>query len=109
MNPHKGIREHNGYILFTYLVYAFLGITIIYILLIFKAEVLTGLPVTNIDDCKAAIKHFLSIGCNKVIITLGSKGAICATSKDNEPFLIDAPKVKAVDTTVSTRFLLVVR
>eukprot|EP00112_Aurelia_sp_Birch-Aquarium-sp1_P009374 Seg2063.1 transcript_id=Seg2063.1/GoldUCD/mRNA.D3Y31 product=Ribokinase protein_id=Seg2063.1/GoldUCD/D3Y31 len=64
-----------------------------------EAEILTGLPVTNIDECKAAIKHFLSLGCNKVIITLGSKGAICSTSKENEPLVINAPTVKAVDTT----------
>ena len=81
----------------------------IYILFISKAEVLTGLPVTNTDECKAAIKHFLSIGCSKVIITLGSKGAICATSRESEPFVIDAPNVKAVDTTVSTQILVIVR
>ena len=65
-----------------------------------QAEILTGLPVATTSDCEKAILKLMEIGCQKVIITLGSKGAICATVSDKEPLIVHAKKVKAVDTTV---------
>ncbi|XP_065058167.1 ribokinase-like [Rhopilema esculentum] len=64
-----------------------------------EAEILTGLPVTNDEQLKKAIKGLLKSGCCKVVITLGSRGAICAESSQEEPTFISAKQVKAVDTT----------
>ena len=65
-----------------------------------QAEILTGLPVDSTSDCEQAILKLIEIGCQKVIITLGDKGAICATVSNREPFFVHAKKVEAIDSTV---------
>jgi len=64
-----------------------------------EAEILTGLPVDSTSDCEQAILKLIEIGCQKVIITLGDKGAICATVSNREPFFVHAKKVEAIDST----------
>jgi ribokinase len=41
-----------------------------------EAEALTGLPVTSVDEAKAAAAALLSKGVGAVVITLGDKGAL---------------------------------
>ena len=61
---------------------------------------MTGLSVTTVEEAKAAAMKLIEMGCKKVIITLGSKGSLLATS-DGEPVHVPAQSVNAVDTTVS--------
>ncbi|XP_056643211.1 ribokinase-like [Diorhabda sublineata] len=63
-----------------------------------EASVFTGgLPVNNICEAQNAASALIKKGCNSVIITLGSRGAIYADNK--EKFHICSPTVKSVDTT----------
>lgn len=63
---------------------------------------LIGLPVTNSDEALTAAKRLMEKGCkNHVLITLGKKGALLLSRNDSEPILVQAPKVQAIDTTVS--------
>ena len=66
---------------------------------------LTGLKVTGIVDALEAAKELLNKGCkNCVVITLGSQGAMFLEKKQpNKPIFVPAPKVQAVDTTVSNK------
>jgi ribokinase len=41
-----------------------------------EAETLTGLPVTTVDEAKAAAEALLARGVGAVVITLGDKGAL---------------------------------
>lgn len=43
-----------------------------------EAETITGMPVTSIDQAKACAAFLLGEGLSRVIITLGSKGALLA-------------------------------
>ena len=58
------------------------------------------MPVNNELDCQNAILKFIESGCHKVIITLGSRGAMCGSAEDKRPFFVKTKEVKAVDTTV---------
>ena len=62
---------------------------------------LTGLPVTCSDEALAAAHGLMEKGCrNHVLITLGSQGALLLSRSNlSVPVWVDAPKVKAVDTT----------
>eukprot|EP00794_Sanderia_malayensis_P020308 gene20308-22300_t len=64
-----------------------------------EAEVLTGLSISNETDRNKAIASLLASGCKKVVITLGSKGAVYATTDSHEVKFIPSDKVDAVDTT----------
>lgn len=52
-----------------------------------------------------AVKTIIKLGPKAVITTLGAKGAVVAT-EDGLVVHVPVPPVKAVDTTVSGRFVL---
>ena len=62
-----------------------------------EAETITGMPVHSIDEAKKSAEFLLRQGLRKVIITLGERGSLVASSDGME--LIPAFKVNAVDTT----------
>ncbi len=62
-----------------------------------EAEVITGLPVHTIEDAKKCAAAFLQQGFRRVVITLGGRGSLLATSQQTE--LIEPFPVKPVDTT----------
>lgn len=64
-----------------------------------EAETLTGVSVYDIDSARAAAAKFEMHGVKYVIITLGSRGAAIVSGDRAE--IIDAYKVKAVDTTAA--------
>lgn len=68
-----------------------------------ETEFITGLTLTTLDDFKkAAVKIVEDIGPKLTIVTLGPQGALVAQKKDSGEIVVDkvdAPKVKAVDTT----------
>ena len=64
-----------------------------------EATALSGVTVDSIDSAKVAATHLIKAGAAKVIITLGSQGALFADGQGFEQLL--APKVKAVDTTAA--------
>ncbi|XP_063420015.1 ribokinase-like [Mytilus trossulus] len=64
-----------------------------------EAEMMTGLPVSDVAQAEAAIDVLLGKGCRYAIITLGEKGTVFASKDNRTPTYIPATKVKAVDTT----------
>ena len=62
-----------------------------------EAEVLTGLPVHTIEDAKKCAAALLQEDFRRVVITLGARGSLLATSQHME--LIDPFSVKPLDTT----------
>ena len=62
-----------------------------------EAEALTGIPVHTIEDAKKCAEYLLAQGLRHVVITLGERGALLATS--NGPELIPAFKVDPIDST----------
>jgi ribokinase len=63
-----------------------------------EAEILTGLPVTTVDEAKAAADRLLSMGVRTAIITLGAQGALYHTK--DVSVLVPAFKAgEVVDTT----------
>ena len=64
-----------------------------------EATALSGVTVDSIDSAKAAATHLIQAGAGKVIITLGSQGALFTDGQGFEHLL--APKVRAVDTTAA--------
>jgi len=64
-----------------------------------EAELMTGHPVDTVEDAERAILHFLELGCNTAIITLGSKGVVFASAYDRQVKHVPTTMVKAVDTT----------
>ncbi len=64
-----------------------------------EGELLTGLPVTNIESAGKAADVLHAKGVPNVVITLGPKGAL--VSSDSRKRLITAPAVTAVDTTAA--------
>jgi len=62
-----------------------------------EAEVLTGLPVHTIEDAKKCAAALLQHGFGRVVITLGARGSLLATSQNTE--LIEPFPVKPIDTT----------
>jgi len=64
-----------------------------------EAEMLTGIPVNNIDSAKQAALILSAKGIEIVIITLGEQGALLY--QQNEFKLIPTNKVTAVDTTAA--------
>jgi len=62
-----------------------------------EAEVITGLAVQSIDDAKQCAAALLQQGFRKVILTLGSRGALLAAPEGSE--LIAPFKVTPTDTT----------
>lgn len=64
-----------------------------------ELQILTGLPVTDIDSAKSAAQKLLAKGVQTVIVTLGENGSLLITAKKAEH--IPAFKVDAVDTTAA--------
>ncbi|WP_411379159.1 ribokinase [Pseudomonas sp. MPB26] len=64
-----------------------------------EATALSGVTVDSIESAKTAATQLLRAGAGKVIITLGSQGALFADGQGFEH--LSAPKVKAVDTTAA--------
>ncbi|MEJ7777952.1 MAG: PfkB family carbohydrate kinase [Daejeonella sp.] len=64
-----------------------------------EAELLTGVRVHNEHSAREAADQFKSYGAENVIITLGSKGAWVSAAGINQ--LVEAPIVKAIDTTAA--------
>jgi ribokinase len=64
-----------------------------------EAYDITGVLVNDLESAKKAALHFISMGVNTVIITLGSKGAALITKERAE--LIPAIKVNAIDSTAA--------
>lgn len=64
-----------------------------------EAELISGIPVKDINSATLAARNLYERGVKVVIITLGSKGALLFTGKEAK--LIPSPKVEAVDTTAA--------
>ncbi|MCX6236908.1 MAG: ribokinase [Bacteroidia bacterium] len=64
-----------------------------------EAELISGIPVKDIDSATLAARNLYERGVKVVIITLGSKGALLFTGEEAK--LIPSPKVEAVDTTAA--------
>jgi len=64
-----------------------------------EASALSGVVVDSLDSAKVAATRLIKAGAGKVIITLGSEGALFADGQGFEHLM--APKVKAVDTTAA--------
>lgn len=64
-----------------------------------EIETLTGIPVHTPEDASRAAAALLAKGVERVIVTLGSEGALIKTP--NEEVLIPACPVTAVDTTAA--------
>jgi len=62
-----------------------------------EAETITGMPVQTIEDATACARHLMSQGLQRVIVTLGAKGALLATRDAVE--LVPPFKVDTKDTT----------
>lgn len=62
-----------------------------------ELELLTGMPVTSIEDITKAAQVLLGAGIRDVVVTLGERGALWAHGEEAQ--VIPAPTVDAVDTT----------
>ena len=62
-----------------------------------EAETITGMPVRSVDDARACAAHLVAQGLQRVIITLGDKGALLASGGATE--LIAPYRVATKDTT----------
>ena len=62
-----------------------------------EAEAITGMPVRSIDDAGKCAEYLLTQGLSRVIVTLGERGSLLATSKGLE--IIPAFKVDPIDST----------
>ncbi|XP_033216965.1 ribokinase-like [Belonocnema kinseyi] len=64
-----------------------------------EAECITGIDNLTVSNAQEAIDKLLLLGCNIVIITFGSSGAIFASSDNPKVSFVPADKVKPIDTT----------
>lgn len=64
-----------------------------------ELAILTGMPVDTIEEVQAAAKKLLSGGPQRVIVTLGEKGALLVTA--SETTHVPAFRVEPVDTTAA--------
>lgn len=62
-----------------------------------ETEILTGIAQKSVVEQALAVKKFYSYGIKNVIITIGSRGAVCSHSQEITE--IPPEKVKVVDTT----------
>jgi len=62
-----------------------------------ELEILTGMPVETLEQINSAADVLLGRGLSNLIVTLGDKGALWL--RGTEQTLVEAPQVKAVDTT----------
>lgn len=71
---------------------------------IFQAEILTGIPVGNLEDAGKVGRMLLERGCKLVIVTLGAEGCMMISVEEPIPKHVPAGKVRAMDTTVRLWF-----
>nr|XP_021145160.1 ribokinase isoform X4 [Columba livia] len=64
-----------------------------------EAEILTGIPVGNLEDAEKVGRMLLQRGCKLVIVTLGAEGCMMISVEEPIPKHVPAGKVRAVDTT----------
>lgn len=64
-----------------------------------ELEMLSGIKILTLDDVKHACTKLQEKGANRIVVTLGSKGALLAD--ENGFRLFDAKKVEVVDTTAA--------
>ncbi|XP_009984521.1 PREDICTED: ribokinase, partial [Tauraco erythrolophus] len=64
-----------------------------------EAEILTGIPVGNLEDAEKVGRMLLERGCQLVIVTLGAEGCVMISVEEPIPKHVPAGKVRAVDTT----------
>lgn len=64
-----------------------------------EAELLTGIPVTEMASASRAADFFLNKGVENVVITMGKLGAYFKNGSTS--FMVPAPVVRAVDTTAA--------
>ena len=64
-----------------------------------EAELLTGIPIIDVDSAREAGKKIFEMGVPNVVITLGSKGALVYNGQQSQ--LIPSPTVTAKDTTAA--------
>lgn len=64
-----------------------------------EAEIISGIKVTDTESAAAAARKIMETGVGQVIVTLGSKGALLCS--DKEQTLVPAFKVRVVDTTAA--------
>jgi len=64
-----------------------------------EAQVLTGIPVQDLDSARAAAQVLRERGVQNVVITLGAQGAFLHTATYTG--LVPAPRVEAIDTTAA--------
>jgi ribokinase len=62
-----------------------------------EAETITGIPVRNVDDAKRCAENLLEGGIRRVIITLGSQGALLTSEGFSEH--VSAYTVRSIDST----------
>ncbi|KAM9564975.1 ribokinase isoform 4-T5 [Guaruba guarouba] len=65
-----------------------------------EAEILTGIPVGNLEDAGKVGRMLLERGCKLVIVTLGAEGCMMISVEEAIPKHVPAGKVRAMDTTV---------
>ncbi|XP_068532721.1 ribokinase isoform X2 [Anas acuta] len=64
-----------------------------------EAEILTGIPVGNLEDAGKVGRMLLERGCKLVVVTLGAEGCVMISVEEPIPKHVPAGKVRAVDTT----------
>ncbi|PZP40977.1 MAG: ribokinase [Pseudopedobacter saltans] len=64
-----------------------------------EAEILTSIKIKNIEDAKSAAICISEMGCENVVITLSSKGALIY--ENNSFHVVNGQVVKAIDTTAA--------
>ncbi|KAK7141908.1 hypothetical protein R3I94_011561 [Phoxinus phoxinus] len=64
-----------------------------------EAELLTGQPVTSVEDASRVGLELLRRGCGSVIVTLGPQGCVVCESTNTAPKHIPTTAVSAADTT----------
>jgi ribokinase len=62
-----------------------------------EAQIITGMPVTNLKEAEAAARKLLSLGVKAAVITLGAQGALAVTPTIAQR--VPGRKVEVVDTT----------
>jgi ribokinase len=62
-----------------------------------EAEAITGLPGRSVDEARKCAQYLLAQGLSRVVITLGERGSLLATSQGSE--MIPAFKVHPIDST----------
>lgn len=72
-----------------------------------QAELLTGYSVNNVEDAHHAAQELLRRGCTAVIITLGPRGCVVLKAQDKTSTHVPSTAVKAVDTTVRKRHIVI--